>query len=358
MHHLLGFGVVLLVTAGCFALALLPAIREALAPTDAKALPRVGRDTGEPSETAERLRDFLSLSLPPRPSGSDGIDYVGSVGGRPPIVRLADGLQLPNALIGADGVVGPMIVAEGPLLIRGGETFIHEVIARGGLESGPDTAFRALLLEGPATLGRRTHVLRWLYSEFSVTIGDGSRLDGRVAAHGPIGLAANTTFTSIEAPCIFVAGDATIGDAEVSDLPPVPRRPTRRVEGTVELGAGERLDGPCIIEGALIGGADVEIHGDVKANGSVELGPAARVSGSLVAAGTVALGPHTAIAGPVVSEESITLAEHATAGSPGLLTSVVAPRITLGDGVRLFGLVHASELGATHSVRPSDRLGG
>ena len=81
--------------------------------------------------------------------------------GSPYVQLTGDGASLRD-VAHADGSVPRIVIADGPLTLRGGETFLLEFLARGPMHGGGGAVYRALLREGDVSLGEGAEVLRWV----------------------------------------------------------------------------------------------------------------------------------------------------------------------------------------------------
>ena len=205
------FLLLLAATAAWVLLPLIPALRELLRPTDAEPLNAVGHDAGDLTVFADGFRDYLARQLPAdaiaagaatREGGSTAVaasTRVGTLGDGSPYVQLTgDGASLRD-VAHADGSVPRIVIADGPLTLRGGETFLLEFLARGPMHGGRDAVYRALLGEGDVSLGEGSEVLRWVHAAGDLSLGAGSIVHGRASALGRMLLAPNVTFSRIRA---------------------------------------------------------------------------------------------------------------------------------------------------------------
>lgn len=340
-----------------FLLPLLPALRELYRPTDIAPLQVVGRDAADVELFARGFRAYLERQLQQLPDGGRG-ELAGKLPDGTPFVQAR---QLPEQLLeearqeeGLDRVV----VLTMPSTLRGGETFVREVYARSIHTCGPRTIYRALLGDAALMLGPGSVVLRWVHTPDELVVGDGSLLAGRASAGRAIRLGHGVNFDRVSAPRIVVSGGSQL--AELEPVPPVPfalpdERTTivgdhQRINGDLEIPAGGVHQGHLVVTGTVMLGAQARIEGSLKAHGAIQVGTGASIGGAVVSRTRIVTGLRARIAGPVVAEELIELGPGTVIASPTTPTSLAAPRILLGSGVTIHGLVTATEGGATESA--------
>lgn len=340
-----------------FLLPLLPALRELYHPTDITPLQVVGRDAADVELFARGFRGYLERQLQQLPDGGRG-ELAGKLPDGTPFVQAR---QLPEQLLeearreeGLDRVV----VLTMPSTLRGGETFVREVYARAIHTCGPRTVYRALLGDAALMLGPGSVVLRWVHTPDELVVGDGSLLAGRASAGRAIRLGHGVSFDRVSAPRIVVSGGSQLAELEPVPLVPfsLPEERTvtvgdhQRVTGDLDIPPGAVYQGHLVVTGGVMLGAQARIEGSLKAHGAVQIGTGAAVTGAVVSRTRVITGLRARIGGPVVAEELVELGPGTVIAAPTSPTSLAAPRIVLGHGVTIHGLVTATEGGATDAA--------
>ncbi len=374
------FLLLLAATAAWILLPVIPALRELLHPTDAEPLNAVGHDAGDLTVFADGFRDYLARQLPGEggavasiasgagtavatsPSDTAGASSAssasGTLGDGTPYVQLTGDASALRDVAHADGAVPRIVIADGPLTLPGGETFLLEFLARGALHGGPEAIYRALLGEGDVSLGDRSEVLRWVHAAGDLALGSGCIVHGRASALGRMLLAPGVTFTRIRATRIAVVShqhDAARADTLVDPplLPPVisgtvklPAGATRergytRITGDFTVPAGGTLTGALVVTGRLMVGDGARIGGSVKVHGDCVLGDDVVIDGTLVSRRGVTTGARCSIRGSLAAERDVTIGAGSWIGGPSLPASVAAETVVLYLGVQVFGAVSA-----------------
>lgn len=365
------FLLLLAATAAWILLPVIPALRELLQPTDAEPLNAVGHDAGDLTVFADGFRDYLARQLPGEGravasiAGGAGMAVAtspdgtsGTLGDGTPYVQLTGDASVLRDVAHADGAVPRIVIADGPLTLPGGETFLLEFLARGALHGGPEAIYRALLGEGDVSLGDRSEVLRWVHAAGDLALGRDCIVHGRASALGRMLLAPAVTFTRIRAARIATvsrlddaAGLVTLEDPPV--LPPVisgtvklPTGATRergytRITGDFTILAGGTLTGALVVSGRLVVGDGARIGGSVKVHGECVLGDDVVIDGTLVSRRGVTMGARCYIRGSLAAERDVTVGAGSWIGGPNLPASVAADTVVLHSGVQVFGAVSA-----------------
>jgi hypothetical protein len=338
-----------------FLLPLLPALRELLRPTDAEPLTMVGQDAGELTVFAEGFRAYLRRELPDLLSS--GASAGGSAAQLPdgtPVAHVTGRLDALPELTSAERVVSRLVVANGPVSLPGGETFLLELYARDEFIGGPGTVYRAILGERDVRLGAGSTILRWVHAEGNLSAADNSLLAGRATAGGTMRLGVGARFSRLRAQQIVT------GDAEVASpvIPPplvtgtmkLPRtaRQVRgfiRVDGDLTIPDDASVVGTLVVDGSLRAGARSRIAGSVKVHGECDIGDGALIEGSLVARQSAKLGSGAVVLGPVVAERAVSLGAGCVVGAPTRPASVAAEDVTCQGGVQVYGAISARSRG-------------
>lgn len=365
------FLLLLAATAAWILLPVIPALRELLHPTDAEPLNAVGHDAGDLTVFADGFRDYLARQLPDVGrvaadlAGGVGVAVAtsprataGTLGDGTPYVQLTGDASALRDVAHTDGAVPRIVIADGPLTLPGGETFLLEFLARGALQGGPEAIYRALLGEGDVSLGDRSEVLRWVHAAGDLALGNGCIVHGRASALGRMLLAPGVTFTRIRAARIVavsvnhdVAGHDMLQEPPL--LPPVisgtvklPTGATRergytRITGDFTVPAGGTLTGALVATGRLVVGDGARIGGSVKVHGDCVLGDEVVIDGTVVSRRGVTTGARCHIRGSLAAERDVIVGAGTWIGGPNLPASVAAETVVLRVGVQVFGAVSA-----------------
>lgn len=338
-----------------FLLPVWPALRELLRPTDAEPLTMVGQDAGDLAVFADGFRAYLQRELPDLASlGSDAASRPAQLADGTPVAHVNGRLEALPELTSADRVVSRLVIANNPVSLPGGETFLLELYARNDLSGGPGAVYRAILGERDLRLGAGSTILRWVHAEGDLSAGDNSFLAGRASAVGTMRLGIGVRFARLRAARIVT------GDAEVA-LPTIPPPLTTgtmklpgsarqaggfiRVEGDLTIPEGASVVGTLVVAGSLHAGARSRIVGSVKVHGACDIGAGVLIEGSLITRRDARLGAGSVVLGPLVSEGTVSLGAGCAVGAPSRPASVAAAEIVCQGGVQVYGAISARTRG-------------
>ncbi|MFT4560359.1 MAG: putative acyltransferase (DUF342 family) [Gammaproteobacteria bacterium] len=344
-------GLLFLVTFLMLAVSLIPAILEWYAKTDAEPL-RVVREqdmsirhfaTSFRTQVNTFLYDNnIDLANPPEPfEGIWHIDQPVSFLGKTerPELRL-DELK--------ERLVNRVLLGAAELVLPGDMVFEEEVYCRGSLACGDRAAFRALYCEEGIVLGDECVVVRWLHSDGTVTVGAQSRLFGRLSANRSVTIGSGCEFERMSSPVIRFA-------APLIHRPTPVERSTWQADERMEsidedtlLSAGAiSIEDATSVRSNLIAkkqlsvGRNVDIQGSLKAHKSLRIGSGSVIRGAIVCGGEIEIDDACLIKGPLISETSIQIGAGCVIGTPGMPTSVSAPRIYITCGAQISGTLWA-----------------
>lgn len=348
------FLLLLAATVAWFLLPLLPALAELLRPTDIAPLQVVGRDAGDVALFARGFRAYLNRQVQNLPTDT-GEEALGTLPDRTPFVR---GRRLPDQFLAEaarDQGLDRVVILTAPAALAGGETFVRELYATEGFAGGPRGVYRAVLGDAGVTLGPGTTVLRWVHARGDLLVGDRSILSGRASSDQSIRLGGGVGFDRLAASRISVAGGGSLPELPVPApvtfvIPESRARPTGdhlRVEGDLDIPPAAVLTANLVVTGSVTLGAAAHLVGSLKAHGAVRLHDGSHVDGAVVSRRPVETGLRVSVGGPVVSEEEVRLGDGTSVGQPHRPTSIAAPRIELGAGTTVHGLITATEGGIT-----------
>ncbi|MEO6443980.1 MAG: hypothetical protein ABIZ91_03295 [Gemmatimonadaceae bacterium] len=343
------FVLLLTVTIAWVLAPVLPAIFELLRPTDAEPLDAVGSDSGDLTVFADGFRNYLARQLPAALQASPGAEYRGELQDGTPFLQVGERAEFLGESA-SDGAHSSRVVTTVPTTLPGGEVFMMELLARSTMQGGPDAIYRAVLAEQDLSLGERSSVLRWVHAAGNLYVGSGSTLFGRASALRDLRLGNDVSFTRVRAARVVT------GSAE----PPAPmlfplvmqgttkfpvgttrERTFTRVAGDFTVPEGGAVTGSLVVTGTLTVEAGARIGGSVKTHGDCVLHDDVVIDGALISRRDVTTGRGCAIHGSLAAERTVVLGPGSSVGTPLAQASLAAERITLHDGVQVFGAVTA-----------------
>jgi cytoskeletal protein CcmA (bactofilin family) len=120
-----------------------------------------------------------------------------------------------------------------------------------------------------------------------------------------------------------------------------------RIEGDLSIPAGAVVGGHLVVTGALSIGPGARLSGNIKAHGTVEIGAGAVLEGAVVSRSRVMTGLRARVAGPIVAEVEVSIGPGSVVGDQQRPTSLASPKVILGAGVTVHGLITATAGGST-----------
>ncbi|MCC6708939.1 MAG: polymer-forming cytoskeletal protein [Gammaproteobacteria bacterium] len=258
-------------------------------------------------------------------------------------------------------LVNTLLIGCGDLMVEGGYVYEQEIYCGGQLYGGANATFRAVYAGTDLVLGQNCTVARWLHSQGHVHIGRDCTVYGRISSTSSITLAPGTRFQRLNAEVVRFASDAAVAGGLNRPRPPtiawtVPDTARRLDERTVSVASdlklftATRVDTHLVTHGRLELGTSCELNGNLKAGAALVLGAGCVVRGALVCPGPIVIGPGCLVKGPVVSESEISIAAGSVIGTPGLATTVTAPRIRVESGSQVSGTLWATEQGVVEAL--------
>jgi predicted acyltransferase (DUF342 family) len=246
-------------------------------------------------------------------------------------------------------LVHRVLIGASAMILPGEMVFSEEVYCCGPLLCGDRTAFRALFSEHGITLGDECVVVRWLHSDGTVQIGERSQLFGRLSANRKAIIGRDCEFERMSSPIIqFSSSSVRRGKPVVredwpppSDIEVIDHR-TWRSGGDIVVDESSSVKFNLIAKKMIRLGIQVEICGDLKAHDTLEIGAGSIIRGAIVSRGPICIGDDCLVKGPVISETAIEIASGCVIGTPGMPTTVSAPRITAACGTQVSGSIWAT----------------
>lgn len=350
------------ITSLMFLLALVPALLEWYAKTDAEPLRVVREQDTSIRHFATSFRTQINtffddhgieLDAPPAPFNAVWhIDEPVSFLGAAPAPEFS-----PDEINSRR--VNRVLIGTGSMFLPGDMVYEQEVYCCGDLTTGDRTAYRALYAEREIALGNESVVVRWLHAGGGVTVGAGSRLLGRLSADQSVTLGPDCEFERVSSPVIRCAPEVV---SPRHLCPPPAREPwkpgdtlqaidgdTLKANTELAIPPGTRVEKNLIAKRGLSYGEGVEVTGDSKAQKSLRVGRGAVIRGALVCTGLIDIEPDCLIKGPIISELGIRIGTGCVIGTPAQGTTISAPRIAVAPGVQVSGTVWASAAGGVGS---------
>jgi len=331
-------------TSAMVALPLAPALIELRRRRDA--LPLVSRtDDGKIDNFAQSMRDYLAPVVTHHNDQPSTVKMDGVLrdGAQAIVISTAVVCDLPGTPLDVVAYVPQSVAFPFPLC------FLRELYVRGNLRVAAHSLLRTVLVEGDATLGEGTAVVRWIHAGGSLEAGAKARLLGRASAGGDVRLHGGCEFQRVN-------GRKIQGGA--GELRTLERSSMKAISSSIELGSGRlrsqgdfHLGDGDSVQGNIIGrrrvkiGQDVRVLGSVKAKSDMEIASGTDIEGAIVSGGHVRIGRGCFVRGPVLSEGEVVIAAGTQIGSLKHPTTVSAPRIRLASGATVCGTIWARESG-------------
>lgn len=346
-------------TLALFIIPLLPALIEWRGRSDDQPLQVVRGYDGDIRYFAVRFRQMLDDTLPGLTQGriAAGTPVEGRLG-RDTYQLLAPNQQPTfGPLEDMSQSTNRMILGSGSLTLPGGFFFEKEIYAFGRIMCGSRSSYRVLLAEDVIELAGDCDVVRWAHSNTCISVGQMSRLYGRISADQEIRLERDTRFVRMFAPKIHFGPSISVHRPDVAP-PDLARTPfpapdslldstSERwlIEGMLNVPAASFHAGNLVVENNLSIAEGTLIQGDLKSGADLRLGANVQVLGAIVADGNIHIGPGCRIAGPIISEGRITIEAESCIGTQDQPTTIAAHEIHIEEGVLAHGSVWARELG-------------
>lgn len=333
-------------TTAMAALPLAPAILEFIRREDATPLP-TRTDDGDIRSFASSFRRYIDPLVPELDAAASARETR--------TITMPDGA--PGLLLGTRGAcdfagrtVEQVVLCTQDAFLPPQVSFTRDLYVRGRLVGGADNVLRAALVEGDASLGDRTTLLRWLHAKGNLNAGRNCRLFGRVSADSAIFIGYGCRFERMSAPAIVAAleelppylqrlqntGDRSIIDRRFGRL---------RVNAEVHLATGDDVQGHIVAQGTVRIDEGARVTGSIKSHEQVRLGGSVEVHGAITSIGRIEMSERCFVRGPVLCESDVAIGTGTQIGSPDAPTTVSAPRIRIAPGAVVYGTLWAREAG-------------
>ena len=320
------------------ALPLIPSLTELRRRRDAAPLP-TRSDDGKIDNFAQSLREYMEPLV--NLDGEVTCPLRDGAQGR--VLRMEDVPLLPGTPIETPIYAPHSLVFPVPVCLS------RELYIRGSLTIAGGSMLRAALIEGEASLGERTSVLRWIHATGNLEAGPESQLFGRASAAGAITLRHGCAFERVQAQAVYFG---TQGKLAYENSPVWPgsslvdlRLGRVRSNGDFYLRDSDAFQGDIVAIGCVRIEDNVLVIGSVKARTNVEIGSGTHLEGTIVSRGRTTIGARCYVKGPVLSEHEITIGPGTQIGTPACPTTVSAPHIRVAPGAVVCGAVWARESG-------------
>jgi len=333
-------------TTALAALPLTPALRELRRREDAAPLP-TRSDDGDIRSFAHSFRRYIEPALA-------DLDQA-ALAKETRSITLADGS--PALVLGGRGAcdfagrtVEQIVLCAHDAFLPPQVSFTRDLFVRGRLVGGADNVIRAAMVDGDASLGDRTIVLRWLHVQGSLTANSGCQFFGRVSADKLISLGYGCRFERISGPAIIAGLDEVPGYLErlqhTGNRSTIDRRFGRlRVNGEVHLATGDVVQGHIVALGNVRIDAGAQVTGSVKSHHDIHLGGGVEVHGAITSSGRLEISEKCFVRGPLLCEQEVVIGTGTQIGSPECATTISAPRIRIAPGAVVYGTLWAREFG-------------
>lgn len=258
------------------------------------------------------------------------------------------------------------VIAESSLRVPSETTVSRELFTGGSLDAGARAAFRAVLVDGDASFGEETTIVRWADAGGAFRVGRASTLWGRASSWGPMSLAEGTRFERIAAPRIVFGTELADRTDRVTLASHTPLEPPKgatvsegrwAIEGNFEVPDGAVVPGDLVVSGALTLGRGAKIEGAVRAH-TIVAAERCEFARSIMAERSFVAAERCSIVGPVAVEGSAILGTGCRVGDTGDETTISAITVRVASGVVLCGEVWARTEGLVVDHSSTDGLPG
>lgn len=228
------------------------------------------------------------------------------------------------------------------------------IAVTGSFEAAAGSRLRAVHAGDAVVLGENVEASGWLHAGTRAFLGAEARVVGSLSAGERLDVVAGGRFERLSAPTIQFGRDAKPVAEEaaylVQEPTPIPEKVrwiawSKAIYDDFEVKSRTWLHGDLIVRGDLTVGEAAVIDGTVKVHGSIEVAGSARISGGLFCDGDVRLGPACRIDGVCTAGGDLTIESDTVIGRSDRRVTVTAARLFVADGVRVHGVIAATESG-------------
>ena len=323
----------------------IPAFREWLYPTDFGALPVSSNYTNDIDHFSRRLRADAAAKLGVGPpTGHEEFDFVTD------LPTDMDWQKAKKRLISRESINSAEAVRS-----------LQPMFVDGSIRTGAKSAFSALYATGDIDLGDESEIGDWAHADGVVHLGKHSVGLRRVSAGKAIELGTGAWFERLQAPLLRFGSHISNArppratqqtPASYADLPgAIQQSPSLYlIRGDCALPPGKIYQGSLVVTGFLTIGAATSVTGDIKAREGASIGPRAAVKGALTCEKRIYMFADSQVQGPVISESDVLIGANAVIGLPDTQTTVSASNIIVEDGVTVYGMLWAHEIGMVKPI--------
>ena len=355
----IAFVLLAVVTLSWYLLALLPALRELVEPTDAKPLVVHADYSGDAAHFARSSLEFISANFPGRMLKKHAGRIEGLLENGNPYTLIPygdDEVEVSREELAAHSV-DRVLISYAPLRIPEQAAALSTVYAARELNGGEGAVYRALFCDGDVQLGERSMVLRWVHAEGELNAESETSLYGRASAGRLIRVAPGCQFQRVSAPRIEFGEPGRLRNPITSALTPavLPHLPESQVprhvvKEAVVIPPNTFVSHDIVSSGSIRIGAGSWVAASLKAAADIFIEGNARIDGSVVAERDVFIGAQCFVRGPVIAERDVLIDGPTAVGAPSQPTTITAPGIFFSAGVVVYGNVWAREGGAVEKT--------
>ncbi len=236
---------------------------------------------------------------------------------------------------------GLILYVDGNMQASERSAFGKEVFVAGNATIGEGSHVRAILCHGNLSLGRDSHVVRWLDVRGDSLITAAScRLGRSTACKGLLHLAIGTSFVNLHGVPIKTysrkAEASTERSGDIGERCPVASPDSSPMRARIETNIVSRQN--------IRLSAECEVQGDVKSYGNVELEAGVTVHGNIVAEGDVIVGAGSRVLGNIFSQGGVVIYARSAIGAEGSVRSVVCRKmLVLHNDASIYGTVSCAQ---------------
>lgn len=232
----------------------------------------------------------------------------------------------------------------------------------GSFEAAAGSTVRAVHAREEVRLCGGVHATGWIHAGRTARIDAGACVTGSLSAAEAVDVAVGGRFERLAAeslrfgrPASPVAEEAAFLVQEPTEVPEDVRwiAWSKAIYDDFDVKSRTWMNGDLIVRGNLRVGLGAVIDGTVKVHGSIEVADNVRITGGLFCDGDVRLGKGCRVDGVVTSGSDMHIDSDTVIGNEDRKVTVTAVRLTIAEGVRVHGVVVATESGSVVAELPS-----
>lgn len=250
---------------------------------------------------------------------------------------------------------------EGDFQLDRNEVLRSTVSVGGSFDAAADSTVGAVHAGDEVRLGERVKATGWLHAGHAARMASGASVTGSLSAADTLDVAVGARFERLAAPTVRFGRPAVPGSEEaaflVQEPTPVPESVrwiawSKAIYDDFEVLSRTWMNGDLIVRGELSVGTGAVIDGTVKVHGSIDVADGVRITGGLFCDGSVRLGKGCKIDGVCTAGSDMQIDSDTVIGHEDRRVTVTAARMTVADGVRIHGVVVATESGSVEAELP------